>query len=81
MNRQQIKRRREMHEAQIDRLMSRGYAGSDDPAFKMACEQCKIIERELKKLADASEEINRKSRVTRWLNSKEWYAPKKEKHL
>jgi len=70
MNRHQIKTQREFHEQQIDRLMSIGYGGSEDTAFVRACEQCRIHERELKKLVAASEEINRKSRVTRWVRSR-----------
>lgn len=68
MNRQQIKRKREFHEYQIDSLMSRGYGGSDDPAFKRACEDCKIHEEALGLLAAAASEINEKSRKTRRTN-------------
>lgn len=65
MSRTQIKHRREYHQKEIDRLMSAGYGGYDDPAFKRACEQVSIHEEELKKLQAATEEINTKLRNTR----------------
>jgi len=65
MNRKQIKTERKFHEYQIDSLMSRGYGGSEDPAFKRACEDCKRHEEALRLLAAAAEKINAKSRITR----------------
>jgi hypothetical protein len=67
MNRHQIKQNREFHEKQIDRLMSHGYSGSDDPHFKRACELCSFHEKELKKLSAALCEINAKSTRTKAL--------------
>lgn len=68
MNRKQIKQKREFYEREIDRLMSRGYGGSEDPAFKSACELCSRHETTLGLLAAATEEINAKSRKTRRTN-------------
>ena len=68
MNRKQIKQKREFHERQIDNLMSRGYGGSEDEAFKRACAECEIHEKALKLLEAAADEINAKSRQTRRAN-------------
>ena len=68
MNRKQIKTKRKFHERQIDNLMSRGYGGSEDEAFKRACAECEIHEKALSLLAAAAEQINVKSRETRRKN-------------
>jgi len=65
MSRTQIKHRRQYHEKEIDRLMSRGYAGSEDPRFIAACQQVATHEKELKALAAATKEINDKLRISR----------------
>jgi len=68
MNRAQIKRKRVAAEKAIDDLMSRGYGGSEDPAFKRACVECKKHEETLIVLAAAVNEINRKSTEARRKN-------------
>jgi hypothetical protein len=68
MNRQQIKNKRKTIESRIDRLMSQGYGGSEDEAFKRACAECRILEKQLELLEAAAKEINEKSTKTRRTN-------------
>lgn len=79
MNRKQIKIKREYHQRQIDQLMGQGYGGTDDPAFKRACEQCSKHEEALGLLTAAADEINTKSRKTRRTNK--WLSANKRMEM